>query len=359
MAWRGSSWRALGVSCAGLTITALAHGQEPACALAITLDGVEGGAGLKPKLAAVAQREGACDAKTWALRIAPGPKGTFVVALWNGEQLETRFATNAAEIEPVASLLLRVAVARRAASEPTAASASAGPASAPVTAASATSEAADPIPSSSSSSSSSSGPAPAPAAKSSAAAIVALETGPVASAGGVGGDIGVSGLWLGRTFGAGPFVRYGAQGAPLHGRSAFEAGAFGVVGGHVSERVWLGGVGELGVSVQRANGEADGSKADASATGVTIGGGGIALLSLGKAFVLGARATGRWSSANAAPRQSTTSTTKPVGNGNGNGRGTPPEKTTTTVTTSPASQEASDALGGGALALTLLVGYAF
>jgi hypothetical protein len=342
MAWRGSSWRALGVSCAGLTITALAHGQEPACALAITLDGVEGGAALKPKLAAVAQREGACDAKTWALRIAPGPKNTFVVALWNGEQLETRFATGSGEIEPVASLLLRVALARRAATEPAAASA-------PVASARAPSESAD------SSRTSSSAPSP----KGSASAIVALEAGPVASAGGVGGDIGVSGLWLGRTFGAGPFVRYGAQGAPLHGRSAFEAGALGVVGGHVSERVWLGGVGELGVSVQRANGEADGSKADASATGVTIGGGGIALLSLGKAFVLGARATGRWSSANAAPRQSTTSTTKPVGNGNGNGRGTPPEKTTTTVTTSPASQEASDALGGGALALTLLVGYAF
>lgn len=316
---------------------------EPSCALAVTVEGVPQGTALQERLTAIARQEGACSARTWALRVAPGPKGTYVVALWNGTDLETRFA-NQAEVEPVASVLLRVALERQKQAAPPEASGSAPP----------------PTPTSTPTTSTapSDGPAPPPAATAPPSEVVVsvgVEAGPTVSNAGLGGEGGVLGFAHGRHLGAGIFGRYGVQGRAAQSRGAFEAGALGAVGTPLGPRVWLGGAFELGLSLQRAEGEADGNTASFAASGATVGGGAIALFTPTPRFQLAARLLGRWSSPAADPAEVTATTAKNNGKGKGVGAG----KTVTTTAVDPASQNASQALGGGALSLVLGVGYVF
>ena len=194
-------------------------------------------------------------------------------------------------------------------------------------------------------------------ARTGAAFSLGLELGPVVSNAGFGGEAGLLGLFLGRHLGAGLFGRYGLQGRAQQARGAFEAGALGAVGTALGERVWLDGVVELGLSLQRAQGEADGSTANVSASGGTIGGGLLVSVSPLRHLQLGARVMGRWSSPSADARDVTSTTAK--SNGNGNGKGNGANKTVTTTTLDPASQHAVDALGGGAISLALSLGYAF
>ena len=313
---------------------------EPSCALAISVEGIEGAALLQDKLTIVARREGACGARSWALRVSPAPKGAYIVALWNGSVLETRFAGEKAEVEPVASLLLRVAVARDAEVPAPAVSPRATDASAVATGGPGTEP-------------------PVTALASSTAVIVALEGGPVVSAGGVGGRAGLLALGLGRTFGAGAFADYGAQAGPRRSRGEAEAGGIAVVGTSVGQRVWLGAALELGVSVQRARGDVDGTERTATGTGVLLGAGGLLLISPTARLRLGSRLGARWSSATAAARTLTTVTDKTPGNGNPRGEGQGVDKTRTETSLDPASREASEAVGGAALALTLVAGIAF
>ena len=349
MPWGQSHVRSAGVHLSALAIgtvvwSGTSRAAEPKCALSVTVEGVPRGTALADRLTALARREGACSSQTWALRVAPGPKGAYVVALWNGTELETRFASQA-EVEPVASVLLRVALERQ----------GRDPASA---AASAHTESAAP---------SSSAPAPpalepatrtvAPAAPAAAAFSLGLEAGPTVSNAGFGAEAGLIGFVHGRHLGAGVFGRYGVQGRPAQSRGAFEAGGLGAIGTPLGSRAWLGGLVELGVSLQRAKGEADGNSANIAASGAMVGGGVIALFTPTPRLLLGARVMGRWSSPSADARDVTSTTAKNPGNGNGRGNGA--NKTVTTTTTDAASQNAVDALGGGAVVLALSVGYAF
>lgn len=94
-----------------------------ACRLEIRIEDHPEAEKLTRKLQEVSQRAGACT-RPWSLRAAPGPKGQFVIALWNGSDLETRWAANAREVEAVTELLLRVAVEHAQAAEPPTTSAS-------------------------------------------------------------------------------------------------------------------------------------------------------------------------------------------------------------------------------------------
>lgn len=324
----------------GLAAAPYAMAAEPTCALAVTVEGVPQSAALQERLTAIARQEGACTSRTWALRVAPGPKGTYVVALWNGTDLETRFATQA-EVEPVASVLLRVALERQRQS------AAPEPIRVPAEPAASTGSASPPPP-----------PPSAPPSNGPAAPIsfsVGVEAGPSASNAGLGAEGGLLGFAHGRHLGAGLFGRFGAQGRSVQSRTAFDAGALGALGTPLGTRVWLGGVFELGVSLQRAEGEADGNTASFSASGITVGGGLMALFKPSAHLQLGARVLGRWSSPVADAAEVTATTAKNNGKGKGNGA----NKTVTTTTVDPASQNAVEALGGGAVSVLFGIGYAF
>jgi hypothetical protein len=336
LTWMASLAGALGCVAAA----AITHADEPRCALAVDVEGDSLAPTLAPRLLGVARRVGACDAPSWALRVAPGPKGSFVIALWNGKTLETRFATDDAEVEPVASTLLRVALT--------------ADGQVPLEDRAADVPASRPVASSDSAPTGGSGAAPAAVGP----FFLGAQAGPVASRGGFGGE---GGLWLGlwwRHVGVGVVGRFSAQGQALHSRRALETAAIGLLGSPVgtSERVWLGAVAELGVSSQQAKGQADGAEATLDAGGLALGLGGLVSYAATEHLRLGGSIQARWSSVSASPR--TTSTTTEKGNngkGNGNGSG----KTVTVTTEDPASREASGALGGVAGAVQLFVGYAF
>jgi hypothetical protein len=321
-----------------------APAADPACALAVNVEGDSLTRSLAPRLLTVARRVGACEAPSWALRVAPGPNGSFVIALWNGQSLETRFATNDAEVEPVASTLLRVALAAngQVAAEDTPAGT---PTSTPSASAAPASSEQPPSP-----------PAAPPVSPPAGPFFLGLRAGPAASRGGFGAEGGVVlGLWW-RHLGLGVVGRFSSQGQALHSRRALETGVIGLFGSPfgATERVWLGAVAELGVSSQQAKGEADGSQATLNAGGLGLGAGALVSFAVTEHVRFGGSILARWSSASASPRTRTTTTEK-GNNGNGVGSG----KTVTVTTDDPASREASDALGGVAGSLGLFVGYAF
>ncbi len=314
---------------------------EP-CALAVNVEGHPQGAVLRERLTAIARQEGACTSQTWALRVAPGPKGTYVVALWNGSDLETRFASQS-EVEPVASILLRVALERQRQGKSPGTTQDGAAAADTAT----TSTPSDPPPPTTSRDPS--------VVKAGPSLSLGIEAGPAFTNAGAGAAGGIFALLRGRHLGVGVFGRYGAQGTAPQSRRAIEAGALGAIGAPLGERAWLGGVVELGVSLQRADGQADGNDARFSASGATIGGGLMALYQPTRHLQLGARLVGNWSSPEADPAEITATTAK----NNGKGKGLGANKTVTTTTVDPASRNAAEALGGGAVSLFLGVGYAF
>jgi hypothetical protein len=89
--------------------TSWAQGPSGDCRVEIRIEEHPTPEPLRRKLQEQARRLGACT-RAWTIRISPGPRGQYVLALWNGSDLETRWASNAQEVEAVAELLLRVAV---------------------------------------------------------------------------------------------------------------------------------------------------------------------------------------------------------------------------------------------------------
>lgn len=353
---RLASWTLLTGGVA-LGVAALpAHADERACTLAVTVEGEGLDSSLAPRLLAVARRVGACEAPSWALRVAPGPNRSFVIALWNGKSLETRFATRDEEVEPVASTLLRVALAADAEG------AAGGQASPAVSSSAGAADSPSGAPAASATSPRSSSPRPGDAPAVSSPLFVGVAAGPAVSPAGFGGE---AGLLIGlqwRHAGVGLVGRLSGQAQAMHSRRALEAAAVGFLGTPIggSERTWLGAVAEIGVSSQQATGKSDGTQATLNASGLSLGLGPMFTVRVGQRARVGAALVGRWSSASADPATSTTTTEKGnPGVGNGQGAGQGGGKTVTTVAEVPASREAAGALGGVSGAAQLFVSYAF
>lgn len=350
------SWRrarailALLATLAGAALPFTARASE-SCQLAVTVEGVPDGPALAAKLEALAAREGACDASTWALRISGAPRGQYIVALWNGADLETRWATNRGEVEVVASLLLRVALQKRAA---VAAAVSSSPPSPP-----ASSEPSPEPPAGSAvppPSTTLPGAPPAPPA-------VAVGLVPgfiVAGQAGAGPEVAIGALVMGSYLRGGLMLRYGHASASGRSRSEASASAVGMGGTFVSPSVWLGGFASLGLAMERTSATNAGATSEGRATGLLVSAGPIAFFGLGAGWHLSTAIDLRWSTANATPESATVTTVVDKTNP-GQGKGKPPTGTTTTSTTAvePASQDAVDALGGSGVAATLGVWRAF
>lgn len=332
---------------AALTVPARA-GES--CQLTVTVEGVPDGPALAAKLEALAAREGACDASTWALRISGAPRGQYIVALWNGADLETRWATNRGEVDVVASLLLRVALQKRAA---VAASVSSAPAPHEPPAGS---EAAPPPPAAAASASPGAAPAPPPAT----VAVGLVPGWIVASQAGVGPEVAIGALVMGTYLRGGLMLRYGHASTSGRSRSEASASAVGMGGTFVSPSVWLGGFAGLGLAMERTSATDAGTTSEGRATGLLISGGPIAFFGLGAGWHLSTAIDLRWSTASATAESATVTTVVDKTNP-GQGKGKPPTGTTTTSTTAvePASQDAVDALGGSGVAATLGVWRAF
>ena len=340
--------RALPLALAALAsmLPVLAAGAPPECATKIALEGVSDKA-LEGRLLEVVRREGGCGSP-WVLRIAAAPKGQFVVALWTGSDLETRWATSLAEAEIVASLLLRVAVERQNASAPPAASSAA---SAPASATASVM----------------------PAASAAPPDVVyvdrpeerALSVGPFA---GVelasGAQVGPSGgleLLYGRgpiRFGVAP--RVGALFATGGSRTELALPVVVVLSARVGERFDVGLQAEAGASIQRAQATVGTSTATSGAVGLLVGGGPRVDWRFGDAWSASLVGAIRWSSARASADAASVTSTTTVGNpGMGKGKGGPPAKTTTTVMTDPASIDAVARLGGVGVGVAGGFAYAF
>ena len=312
-----------------------------ACATRVAFEGVADKA-LEGRLLEVVRREGGCDSP-WVLRIAAAPKGQYVVALWTGSDLETRWATSLPEAEVVASLLLRVAVERRNAAAPGTASTAA--------------------------------PAPAPADAPPPEVVYVdrpvdrpgdrrLSIGPFAGVeaarGAQGGPTGGLEALYGRSplrFGLGPRV----SALSTSGGARFEIAlpVVLVLSGSVSDRVDLGVQAEVGASMQRAQATVGASTATSSAVGLLVGGGPRVDWRFGEAWSASLLGAVRWSSAQASADAATVSMTTTTNPGMGKGKGGPPPMTTTTTAIDPASTDAVARLGGAAFGLTVGVGHAF
>jgi hypothetical protein len=311
------------------SIAGAARSWADECAAKVALEGVSD-AGVERRLSELLRREGGCSSP-WVLRISAAPKGQFVVALWTGSDLETRWANGLGEAEAVAGILLRTAVEHRDAAAPPASAAPSGSAapSSPVA------------------------PASEWAPRAGLFGGVA-----VAAASGVGPEVG-----LDVTVGT-PRLAFGL--APRWSRAARDGGSRSSVvvpaivrlGFLPSASTWLGVQLEVGVDLQRANGVAAGTTASLGATGVDLGAGARFAVQLGAGWDLALLASVRGSTAAASPVTSSTTVTQPAGN-NGKGMGSGPVRTTTTSEIDPASADASSRLGGGSVSATLGVGRTF
>lgn len=307
---------------------------EGKCRLDVQVEGAPDGQALAARLREEAVRGQACS-RPWTLRVSPGPRGQFIVALWNGSTLETRWASNAREIEPVASLLMRVAVER--AGGPEAGSSA-------------------PMPSGSTPGGEVSPP---PSMEPPAPFTLGAGAGPMwaaRSGAGVSGTLsflaGGSHLRVGLTSHL-DWVSGDAR------RTGLGVGVIGVAQTTPSP-AWRVGLGvEVGGGVQHAEASVAGQSASQSAVGFEVGAAPFVGRRLGSSWWLTASVPVRLSTISATAKATTTTTTtgKPADTpGNGSGK-----DKTTTITTPPtaAAIQAADSLGGITAAVLIGVAYEF
>ncbi len=358
----GEAFRAFRWLCGAVPLgwlaSAGAAGEPTACRVEIQIEEHPEAGALKQKLQEEARHLGAC-ARPWRLRVSPGPRGQYVLALWNGTDLETRWAGNAREVEAVAEVLLRVAVEHADAEPP-----AAGPsASAPVVEPSASSAPPEP-PSAASQASQGQPEAPPPGAAGEAPVQgVALTLGPWLGAGwyaGTGGGVEAGGtLRYGGAWGVGVQPGVGWAWGRTSSRTEVRLLLVGSYRAAVGQGTWLGvGVG-AGPGMSWARDTRQGIAED---RGVGLVLGFWPEARLGERLWLGLPV--RYSTTTAPIRyQTTQQTTEKNPNPNawenpGKGTPEPPGKTTTTTTTTTtALPSAAGHLGGWSVALQ--VGWMF
>lgn len=312
---------------APLAVASAARAQDAGrCRFEVQVEGTPDDRAFSEALREEVLRSHTC-ARPWKLRVTPGPRGQYKIALDSGASVETRVASNSREVTPVAALLMRLMAA------------------------------ADPAPPP---------PEPPPPARTAAPEgsmeapdryAIALTVGPTwASHAGVGPEGGleftIGGAHLRAGLG-GRLARVSGDAA----RSELGVSAVGQAQFYPAPSLALGLGVEAGLGAQSAEATAGGRTMSTSAAGLVVGASPFVAWHLGSSWWLRAAVPVRLSTASATPASETT-TVAPgnSGNSNGNGKGKN-EKEVTQVP--PAARAAADALGGLTVSLAVGVVYAF